>query len=187
MQIYWIDVEGGGATLLVAPGGQTLLMDAGWGDNRGGAARVVPVLAAVGAEKLDYFVASHYHVDHLSGITTLARALDIANFIDHGSNTEGNDYGYGAAAAEGKRTAMKAGRQADAGRSRADDRQRRPPGDRAPALGKAQPAVRRRAGQDRRQRRGPAEPRLSSPASATSSSWPWAISPGASSTAWPAR
>ena len=46
MQIFWIDVEGGAATLLVAPGGQTLLMDAGWGDARGGAARVVPVLAA---------------------------------------------------------------------------------------------------------------------------------------------
>ncbi len=108
MQIYWIDVEGGAATLLVAPGGQTLLMDAGWGDNRGGAARVGPVLEEVGAKQLDYFLASHYHVDHLSGVGSLARAIPILSFIDHGMNTEGSDYGYGAAAA-GKRKSSKPG------------------------------------------------------------------------------
>jgi competence protein ComEC len=111
MQIYWIDVEGGAATLVVAPTGETLLMDAGWGDNRGGAARVMPVLQEVGARQLDYFVASHYHVDHLSGVPSLARAIPIMNFVDHGMNTEGNDYGYGGAAARGKRTAMKPGEE----------------------------------------------------------------------------
>jgi beta-lactamase superfamily II metal-dependent hydrolase len=111
MHIYWIDVEGGAATLLVAPNGQTLLHDAGWGDNRGGAARIMPVLTEVGAKQLDHFAASHYHVDHLAGIGTLSRAITIANFIDHGMNVEGNDYGYGTAAARGKRTSMRAGQK----------------------------------------------------------------------------
>ena len=104
MHIYWIDVEGGAATLVVAPSGQTLLHDAGWGDNRGGASRIMPVLTEAGAKQLDYFAASHYHVDHLSGIASLSRAITVANFIDHGMNVEGNDYGYGAAADRGKRT-----------------------------------------------------------------------------------
>lgn len=30
LQIYWVDVEGGSATLLVTPAGETVLMDAGW-------------------------------------------------------------------------------------------------------------------------------------------------------------
>ena len=30
LDIYWIDVEGGAATLIVTPEGETVLMDAGW-------------------------------------------------------------------------------------------------------------------------------------------------------------
>ena len=30
LQIYWSDVEGGSSTLIVTPGGDSVLMDAGW-------------------------------------------------------------------------------------------------------------------------------------------------------------
>ena len=30
MDIYWVDVEGGGATLIVAPTGESMLVDTGW-------------------------------------------------------------------------------------------------------------------------------------------------------------
>jgi len=30
LDIYWIDVEGGAATLIVAPSGESLLIDTGW-------------------------------------------------------------------------------------------------------------------------------------------------------------
>jgi competence protein ComEC len=30
LDIYWIDVEGGAATLMVSPSGKSLLIDAGW-------------------------------------------------------------------------------------------------------------------------------------------------------------
>ena len=30
LEIYWIDVEGGAATLAVSPSGESLLYDAGW-------------------------------------------------------------------------------------------------------------------------------------------------------------
>ncbi len=30
LDIYWIDTEGGGATLIVSPSGESLLVDTGW-------------------------------------------------------------------------------------------------------------------------------------------------------------
>jgi beta-lactamase superfamily II metal-dependent hydrolase len=30
LEIYWIDVEGGAATLIVPPSGQSMLIDTGW-------------------------------------------------------------------------------------------------------------------------------------------------------------
>ena len=32
LQIYWIDVEGGAATLIVSPSGESLLLDTGYPD-----------------------------------------------------------------------------------------------------------------------------------------------------------
>jgi competence protein ComEC len=42
-QIYMVDVEGGQATLVVSPSGQSLLIDAGWlGFDGGDAGRIPP-------------------------------------------------------------------------------------------------------------------------------------------------
>ena len=35
MQIYFVDVEGGQATLVVSPSGESLLIDTGWPGNEG--------------------------------------------------------------------------------------------------------------------------------------------------------
>ncbi|HEY0705815.1 MAG TPA: MBL fold metallo-hydrolase [Polyangia bacterium] len=87
-RIYWIDVEGGAATLLISPTGQTLLADAGW-ESRD-ATRIAAVLQQeTGAKTLDYFLATHYHVDHVSGAPALAGMVKINNFIDHGPSVEG--------------------------------------------------------------------------------------------------
>jgi beta-lactamase superfamily II metal-dependent hydrolase len=111
LRIYWIDVEGGAATLLVAPTGESLLFDAGWAGARD-TGRIVRVLdAEVGGKKLDTFVASHYHEDHVGGIGDLAGAVSIANFVDHGATVEGGDSGYLGAIGNGKRTSMMAGQK----------------------------------------------------------------------------
>ena len=45
LDIYWIDVEGGAATLVVTPDAETILMDAGWPGFEGrDAERIVKVL-----------------------------------------------------------------------------------------------------------------------------------------------
>lgn len=52
LQIYFVDVEGGQATLIVSPSGESLLIDAGWPDNEGrDADRIVAVPTRPGSSK----------------------------------------------------------------------------------------------------------------------------------------
>src|SRR5690242_16672859 len=76
--IYWIDVEGGAATLVVSPSGESLLYDAGWEvDGRDGK-RIADVIRQAGLSKIDYFVLSHFHADHAGGLQELARLVPIS-------------------------------------------------------------------------------------------------------------
>lgn len=90
LDIYLIDVEGGGATLFVAPGGESLLIDTGNGGAN--AARDVDrIMAAVndaGLDGLTHLVTTHWHGDHFGGLAELASRIPIANYIDHGPNIQ---------------------------------------------------------------------------------------------------
>ena len=90
LDIYLIDVEGGGATLFVAPSGASLLVDAG---NPGPAAardadRIMAAVKDAGLTSLDHLVITHYHGDHYGGVPELATRLPIKNYIDHGPNVQ---------------------------------------------------------------------------------------------------
>jgi competence protein ComEC len=112
LDIYWIDVEGGAATLMVSPTGQSLLVDGGFpGNNDRDLNRVLAVLAEARVTQLDYVITTHYHVDHVGGVTALAGRFPVAQFIDHGASVEmGANYNNYAAAMNGKtRVTVKAG------------------------------------------------------------------------------
>lgn len=97
LDVYVIDVEGGKAMLVVAPSGQSMLVDAGWaglndekmqvfqGDGRD-ANRIAEVVELAGLKRLDYIVITHYHEDHVSNIgRTIERlGLPVGTFFDHG-------------------------------------------------------------------------------------------------------
>src|ERR1700736_4582949 len=89
LDIYFIDAEGGQATLYVAPSGPALLVDAG---NPGGrdTDRIMAVLQEAGVTTLDYLLLTHYHVDHIGGVQELANRIPIRHFIDHGASVEPN-------------------------------------------------------------------------------------------------
>lgn len=89
LEIYWIDVEGGAATLLVTPAGESLLDDTGWSrEDQRDARRIHRVATQAGVKKIDYLVISHFHADHLGGLAALSALLPIAKFIDHGDRVE---------------------------------------------------------------------------------------------------
>jgi beta-lactamase superfamily II metal-dependent hydrolase len=95
MDIYFIDVEGGQATLVVTPTGQTLLIDSGFPSNGTFASlpgdphkardanRIVAAARAAGVRRIDYFLATHYHADHIGGVPELAQLMPIRAFVDH--------------------------------------------------------------------------------------------------------
>jgi beta-lactamase superfamily II metal-dependent hydrolase len=89
LDIYWVDVEGGAATLVVTPAGQSVLMDAGYAgfDDRD-AVRIERVAREAGIRRLDYVLVSHFHPDHAGGLDALARRLPVSSFVDHGDLVE---------------------------------------------------------------------------------------------------
>ena len=94
LQIYFVDVEGGQATLFVTPEGQSLLVDTGWPDhNARDAERIVSAAKLAGIAKIDYVLITHYHDDHVGGVPQLAARIPVGTFIDHGENRETGDPG----------------------------------------------------------------------------------------------
>jgi competence protein ComEC len=92
LQVYFVDVEGGQATLFVTPEGQSLLIDTGWDGNNGrDADRIVAAAKKAGLSKIDYVLTTHFHEDHVGGAPQLAARIPIGTFIDHGENRESTD------------------------------------------------------------------------------------------------
>src|SRR5262245_21222971 len=76
LRIYWIDVEGGAATLVVTPDGGSMLMDSGWAGKRD-ADRIAAAVKAAGLKQIDHYVVSHFHTDHWGGTADLAERVTI--------------------------------------------------------------------------------------------------------------
>ena len=85
LEIYFIDVEGGASTLLVTPAGESVLIDAGYGQREGrDPARVMAAIRESNVDHLDYFVTTHLHNDHVGGLPELAEKVRIGTFVDYG-------------------------------------------------------------------------------------------------------
>ncbi len=74
LDVYWIDSEGGGSTLIVTPSLESVLIDTG---NPGGRdpARIVAAARAAGLTRLDHVVITHWHGDHFGGAAEVAQQL----------------------------------------------------------------------------------------------------------------
>jgi len=89
LDIYIIDVEGGNATLFVAPSGQTLLMDSGnIGAPARDADRIVAAAKDAGLTQIDHLLTTHWHGDHYGGMTELSSRIAVKDYMDHGSNPQ---------------------------------------------------------------------------------------------------
>ena len=90
LDIYVIDVEGGNAVLFVAPSGESMLVDTGNGGDGAvrDAGRVMAAVKDAGLKQIDHLIITHYHNDHIGGLSELATHISIKEFIDHGANTQ---------------------------------------------------------------------------------------------------
>ncbi len=116
LKIFFIDVEGGQCTLIVTPKGESLLIDTGWpGNNSRDAERIAAVAKKNKIKKIDWLLITHFHTDHVGGITTLMDKLPVVNLLSHGKNIEtgkGPDQltkMYDEAKTKSKETVLKAG------------------------------------------------------------------------------
>ena len=169
LDIYFIDVMGGAATLIVTPERESLLIDSGWaGFGDRDPKRIVHVLKDVaGLDHLDHLVTTHWHSDHFGGVDGLARLRadrpllgpraarpaaadgDKADFPDGPRPDDPLGIAY-RKAAEGKRQALQAGdalaaqggRGRRAGLGRRGDRRPRGPPNPALCRGPARPEAR---------------------------------------------
>ena len=88
LDFYFIDSEGGAATLIVTPAAESVLIDAGWPDTNGrDAKRIQQAMQQAGITEIDHLVATHYHQDHYGGIPDLSRLVTVERFYDHGKMT----------------------------------------------------------------------------------------------------
>src|SRR5438128_8590848 len=71
LQIYWIDVEGGGGTLIVTPAGESVLIDSGNPGGRDSGRIHRTATEAAGLKRIDHYITTHLHVDHFGGAAEL--------------------------------------------------------------------------------------------------------------------
>ena len=86
LDLYFIDVEGGAATLIVTPEGESVLIDSGYPDNQGrDLDRIIHVAKDLaGLKRIDHAVVSHWHLDHYGNHAALAAKFGIGTFWDRG-------------------------------------------------------------------------------------------------------
>ncbi len=90
LDIYFIDVEGGGATLFVSPTGESLLIDTGNGGQNAArdAGRIMDAMRDADVSAIDHLITTHWHGDHYGAMQELASKVPVRHFIDHGPSVE---------------------------------------------------------------------------------------------------
>jgi competence protein ComEC len=96
-RIYWVDVEGGAATLMVTPAGESILIDTGNPGLRDPNRIFKVATRDAGLKRIDHLITTHYHRDHFGGATLLSTLLPIGTVYDNGKfegmpDNPGKDY-----------------------------------------------------------------------------------------------
>jgi competence protein ComEC len=86
LDLYFIDVNGGAATLIVTPEGESVLLDSGWaGFGDRDPFRIEKVIRdQAKLDHLDHLVTTHWHADHFGGVEGLSRRLRVDHYWDRG-------------------------------------------------------------------------------------------------------
>src|SRR5437764_3040362 len=83
LQVHVLDVGPieGDSILIISPTGKSVLIDAG---DAGKGKSILDALKRYKIEKLDYFIATHPHPDHIGGADEVMNAIKVGTVIDNG-------------------------------------------------------------------------------------------------------
>jgi competence protein ComEC len=84
LEIWFVDTEGGAATLIVTPAGESILIDSGNPGKRDAERihRVATERAKLTA--IDHHIVTHWHTDHFGGVERLSQLMPIKHYYHHG-------------------------------------------------------------------------------------------------------
>jgi competence protein ComEC len=91
LDIYWNDVEGGAATLIVTPAGESVLIDSGHPGARDANRIYQTATHVAGLRKIDFLIITHFHLDHFGGAAALSQLIPIGQVYDRGIPQHGFD------------------------------------------------------------------------------------------------
>jgi competence protein ComEC len=91
LSMYWIDTEGGAATLIVSPSGESSLIDTGFPNGDRDAKRIFAAAQQAGLNYIDHLVISHWHGDHEGGLAAFSKMMPISKFYDHSDTASPED------------------------------------------------------------------------------------------------
>ncbi len=85
LEIYFLDMVGGGSTLIVTPLGESVLIDTGsLNPKHRDADRIYAACKDAGLEQIDHLITTHFHLDHFGGILRLSEMIPVKRFYDKG-------------------------------------------------------------------------------------------------------
>jgi beta-lactamase superfamily II metal-dependent hydrolase len=84
LDIYFVDTEGGAATLIVTPRGESVLIDCGNPGSRDAERIHKTATGQAGLKAIDHLVITHWHTDHYGGAKRLAQLMPVHHFYDRG-------------------------------------------------------------------------------------------------------
>jgi competence protein ComEC len=84
LDIYFIDTEGGAATLIVTPAGESVLIDCGNPGPRDAERIHKAATELAGLKAIDHLAITHWHTDHYGGTDRLSKLMPIHHFYDRG-------------------------------------------------------------------------------------------------------
>ena len=86
LDIYFLDMVGGGSTLIVTPLGESVLIDTGSLEPKHrDADRIHQACRYAGLKHIDYLITTHFDSDHYGGILELSKRIPVKCFMDKGA------------------------------------------------------------------------------------------------------
>jgi len=85
LTFYFLDMVGGGSTLIVTPCGESLLIDTGSLEPKGrDDGRILQACRDAGLKRIDHLITTHFHSDHFGALLPVVQKMPVKNFYDKG-------------------------------------------------------------------------------------------------------